>query len=127
MLIIPAFAPRAGMATAPRTRPLFTRTRLVDRQGSTIHRFAVQPLDGGIRAFLGFHGDEAEASRPAAESVQNQIHFNDVAESGESVLKLAFSCAVGKIPDEQFRIHYDFALTDRRSSTVPDRRALNHQ
>jgi hypothetical protein len=34
---------------------------------------------------------------------------------------------VGKIPDEQFRIHYDFALTDRRSSTVPDRRALNHQ
>jgi hypothetical protein len=117
---IPPITPvTAATATSARARPLFTGTRFVDRQSPAIKRFSVQTLNGGVSRFLRFHGDKAETSRPATESVHNHIHFNDISESGKRLLKLIMSGIVGKVPDEQFRIHYDVALTDLPARLFP--------
>jgi hypothetical protein len=92
-------------AAAGTRRTLFTRTGFIDGHGATVHLFAIQGLNRGISAFFGFHGHKSEAARAAAKLVHDEIHFNDIAVSGEEVLELVLSCVEGKISYKQFRIH----------------------
>ena len=124
----PAAAISSATATATaRAGPVLSRARFVDRESATIELFAMQRLDRGVSAFLGFHGDESETAGPAAEPIHNQIHFQDGAVLGEHVLELVFGGVEREISDKQFSAHEGDFLTNSPFSTVPDRRVSNHQ
>ena len=89
----------------------------------------MESLDGGFGRFLGFHGDEGEATRLAAEFIHDHIHFGHRAISGEEILKLVFGGVEGKISHKQFGAHDDYLSKLRLtalSQTVPDYRVSNH-
>ena len=85
----------------------FSRSRFVDREGATVEVFAMQRLDCGVSAFFGFHGDESETARPAAEPIHYHIHLQDGAVLGEHVLELVFGGVERKISYKQFSAHDD--------------------
>jgi hypothetical protein len=107
-------------AATARAGSLFAGAGFIHRQRPAIERFAVHSLDGGIGGFLALHRDKAEAPGPAAEFIHDKIRLDDIAERGERFLKLALSDVVGKIPDKQFRIHVDVALSNRPSRLFPN-------
>jgi hypothetical protein len=68
----------------------FARTRFVDGQSATFHRFAIK-LGNGILCFLvRRHGHKSEATRLACEFI---LHKHDILHStslGEEILKVGF-------------------------------------
>src|SRR2546423_9327563 len=75
----------------------FARTRFVDGQSATFHRFAIK-LSNGILCFLfRRHGHKSEATRLACEFI---LHKHDILHStslGEEVLKVGFRLIERKI------------------------------
>ena len=93
------FATRAPVTTAAATA-LFARLGDVDRQGTTIDLFGIERADGGLRLFGRAHGDEAEATRTAADAIRDQIGFEHRPVGGKRVLKIVFGGVEGKISNE---------------------------
>src|SRR6267154_5387235 len=95
--------------TAARPRgAFFTRTGFVDHQVAPIDIFAVKGLDGGFRAFLGFHGDKTESARTAAEFIHDQLDARYRAVLGKKVLELIFRGVVREVADVTACAHDDF-------------------
>lgn len=66
---------------------------------------AVEGRGGGIRCFLGAHGDEGEAPRLAAHPIEHEIHLGNGAVLGEEILKIVFGDVVGEISHVEFCVH----------------------
>src|SRR5207247_7847001 len=111
VLRLVAIASAAVFATTPAVTAaaattLFARLGDVDRQGTSIELFAIERADGRLGFFGRAHGDEAEATGPAAGAIHNQIGFANCAVSGKRVMKFVLGCVVGKIYKEKFIVLY---------------------
>jgi len=97
----------AATSAGPR-RTILARTSFIDGQSTSIDIFAVQGLDGGLGALLGFHGDKGKSAWLPAEFVHDHIDLGDGAVSGEKILELVLGGVEGKISYKQFSTHDDF-------------------
>jgi hypothetical protein len=105
-------APASASASAPAPETaagtFFARTSLINGQGASLPLLAAERLGGSIRAFLGGHGHEGEAARPAAHFIHHEINLGDRAVLGEKILKIIFGGIIREIAHIQFSVHDDF-------------------
>ena len=74
MQLVCAHIPYGGLPAGPAGLPArFTRLGFVDREGSAVELFAVEPLDGGFGGRTVMHLDKAKAFGAPGVTVRNYI------------------------------------------------------
>jgi hypothetical protein len=76
-------------------RPLLTRTRFVDSQGTTLKVFLVEHSDCFCGIVLRAHLDEGKPSRTAGGTILHDVDGDHRSSLREVVLQVVFSCAEG--------------------------------
>lgn len=79
--------------------PVLTGARFVDGQFAAVPLGAVQGFNGGIGAFLGFHGHKSETAWPLADFVGDEMNLGNRPVLGESVLKIVFADIEREVTD----------------------------
>lgn len=79
---------------------LLARASLIHRQGAAFPIFAVQGLDGGLRAFLCVHGNESEAAGASGFLIHHDMDLVYRAVLGKHVPEVVFGDLKGKISNE---------------------------
>jgi hypothetical protein len=107
-------------AAAAAERPFLTGTRFIDGQCAAFIFLPIQFAGGRLGGFLGFHGDESEATGPSAHAIQHQADLGYRTVLGEKILKIILSDIVGKVSHEQFCTHMDYSICDWRVTVGPE-------
>ena len=90
-----ATAATTTVTAAAARRPLFTRTRLVDRQGTALKFLAVELGNRGIRLGKRSHFDEGKTARTPGGPVLHDVYCNYRACRGKVILQIVFSGTEG--------------------------------
>lgn len=94
-----------GATTAEATWTLFTRTGLIDDQGTAFHLLAVHAVDGGLRFSVRAHLDETKTLGSTGFTVHHDLRRRHRAELSECLLEIVVSYAVRQVTDVEFVAH----------------------
>lgn len=94
-----ATAATVSAATAA-GRTFFTRTRLVDGQGTTLKFLLMKLLDSRIGFRLRPHLDKGKAARTSGGAILHDVYCDNCAGRRKIILQIIFGDTEGKVPDE---------------------------